>query len=246
MNLALEGKVVLVTGAVGGLGRSVCVRFADEGARVVLSDLEPARVAEVAATIGGAGVVPGDVTDPADAARIVDETTAHHGALDVLVPAAGLYHGAPLDRIEVDEWDRLQAVNVRGTFLTAQAALRVMVPRGRGAIVTLGSIAGQVGGVQSGAAYATSKAAVSGMTKSLARYAGPYGVRVNCVNPGYIEAGMSLGMTEDDRVRTIAMTPLGRSGTADEVAAAVVWLASDAASFVTGAHLDVNGGLLMA
>jgi 3-oxoacyl-[acyl-carrier protein] reductase len=246
MNLGLEGSSVLVTGAAGGLGLAVCRCFAAEGAQVMLADIDPVRVEDAVSDVGGAGAVAGDVSDPVDAARIVDETVARLGGLDVLVTAAGIYQGTPLDRIQPDEWDCLQAVNVRGTFLSAQAALRVMTARRRGVIITLGSVAGQLGGVQSGAAYATSKAAVSGMTKSLARYAGPYGVRVNCVNPGYIEAGMSLGMTAEDRERTIGLTPLGRAGTADEVANAIVWLASDAASFVTGAHVDVNGGLLMA
>ncbi len=176
----------------------------------------------------------------------MDSTVAAHGALDVLVPAAGRYQGTGIDDVEPAAWDDLHAVNVRGTFLSAQAALRVMTPRRSGSIVILGSISGQVGGVQSGVAYATSKAAVIGLTKALARYAGPFGVRVNCVNPGYIEAGMSLGMTPEDKQRTIDATPLRRAGTAKDVAAAVVWLASDAAAFVTGAQLDVNGGLLMA
>ena len=120
-----------------------------------------------------------------------------------------------------------------------------MIPAGSGSIVTLGSIAGRVGGLQSGAGYATSKAAVIGMTKALARHAGPHGVRVNCVNPGFIDAGMSVGISAEDRERTIAATPLRRAGTAEEVAEAVAWLLSDASSFVTGAHVDVNGGLLM-
>ena len=186
------------------------------------------------------------MTDDADVARLVESVAGAYGSIDVLVPAAGLYQSTAVDDVEPGAWDRLHALNVKGTFLSAQAALRVMTPRRRGSIVILGSISGQVGGVQSGVAYATSKAAVIGLTKALARYAGPFGVRVNCVNPGYIEAGMSLGMTPADRERTIAATPLGRPGAAEEVASAVVWVASDAAAFVTGAHLDVNGGLLMA
>lgn len=246
MNLGLDGRVVLVTGGAGGLGLVLCQAFAAEGARVVLADLEEAGAEAAAAEVPGAVVGVADVTDAADVQRLVAEAVATHGRLDVLVPAAGLYHGTAVDEVDGAAWDRLQAVNVKGTFLTAQAALRVMTGSGSGSIVLLGSISGQVGGVQSGVAYATSKAAVIGLTKALARYAGPFGVRVNCVNPGYIEAGMSLGMTREDRERTIGATPLGRAGTAGEVATAVVWLASDAAAFVTGAQLDVNGGLLMA
>lgn len=238
--------MVVVTGAAGGLGSSICRLFVAEGARVVASDLDLDRLNGVRTEVDGVGLVTADVTDPAGAARLVDETTGQHGRLDVLVAAAGLYQGMSVDAIEADDWDRVQAVNVKGTFLAAQAALRVMVAARRGSVVTLGSIAGQIGGVQSGAGYATTKAGVLGLTKALARYAGPHGVRVNCVSPGFIEAGMSMGITSEDRERTLAMTPLGRPGTAEEVATAVVWLASDAASFVTGAHLDVNGGLFMA
>ena len=246
MNLGLDGRIVLITGAAGGLGLVLSRAFADEGARVVLADLESERVEAAAAEVPGGTAEVVDVTNPADVRRLVDVTVAALGAVDVLVPAAGLYQGTAVDEVDPAAWDRLHAVNVKGTFLSAQAALRVMTPKRRGSIVFLGSISGQVGGVQSGVAYATSKAAVIGLTKALARYAGGFGVRVNCVNPGYIEAGMSLGMTAADSERTIAATPLRRAGTADEVATAVVWLASDAAAFVTGAQLDVNGGLLMA
>lgn len=242
----LAGKVVVVTGAAGGLGLACSRLFVAEGARVVLSDLDLDVLERARAEVGGALAITADVTSEADAAALVSRTVEELGGIDALVVAAGLYQGTPVDAIEVDEWDRVQTVNVRGTFVTVRTALREMIRRKSGTVVTLGSIAGQLGGVQSGAGYATSKAAVIGMTKALARYAGPHGVRVNCVNPGYIESGMGLGMSEDDRERTIAATPLGRSGTAEEVAEAVLWLVSDASSFVTGAQLDVNGGLLMA
>jgi 3-oxoacyl-[acyl-carrier protein] reductase len=209
----------------------------------VASDIDEHRLADVGSEVDA---VAADVTDPGGAALLVDRAMGEHGRLDVLVPAAGVYHSTGVAAIEAEEWDRLHEVNVKGTFLAAQAALRAMIPARRGSIVTLGSVAGQVGGVQSGAGYATTKAGVLGLTKALARYAGPHGVRVNCVSPGFIEAGMSKGITPEDRERTLAMTPLGRAGTAEEVATAVVWLASDAAAFVTGAHLDVNGGLFMA
>lgn len=246
MNLELEGRVAVVTGAAGGLGSVIAQRFAEEGARVVVSDVDTERLDLIRSRISATGAVVADLTDASGAERLVESTLALAGRLDVVVAAAGAYQATGLEGIVAEEWDQLHDVNVKGTFLTAQAALRAMVPAQRGSIVTLGSIAGQVGGVQSGAGYATSKAAVLGMTKALARYGGPHGVRVNCVSPGFIEAGMSLGMTAEDRERTIAATPLGRPGSAEEVATAVVWLASDAASFVTGAHLDVNGGLFMA
>jgi 3-oxoacyl-[acyl-carrier protein] reductase len=246
VNLGLEGRVALVTGAAGGLGPAVCRLLAAEGARVVASDLDGDRIEAAGAAEVAALVVTADVTRGEEAERLVAETVAALGGLDILVAAAGVYQGTPVEAIAEDEWDRLQEVNVKGTFLTARAAIAVMKEAGRGSVVTLASIAGQVGGIQSGAGYATSKAAVLGLTKALARHAGPHGIRVNAVSPGYIEAGMSLGMQEADRLRTVEATPLRRAGTAEEVAAAVVWLASDGASFVTGSHLDVNGGLFMA
>ena len=215
------------------------------GAQVVLVDREQTVVEQARLDVGGALALVADVTLESDVARVMAETVEVFGRIDSVVAAAGLYQSTSLDLIQSDEWERIQGVNVRGTFLTAQAALRVMIPAGSGSIVTLGSIAGQVGGLQSRAGYATSKAAVIGMTKALARYAGPHGVRVNCVNPGYIDSGMSVGISAEDRERTIAATPLRRAGTAEEVAEAVAWLLSDASSFVTGAHVDVNGGLLM-
>jgi len=239
------GRVVLVTGAAGGIGRACCSMLGTAGAQVVLVDREQTVVEQARLDVGGALALVADVTLESDVARVMAETVEAFGRMDSVVAAAGLYQSTPLDLIESAEWDRIQGVNVRGTFLTAQAALRVMIPVGSGSIVTLGSIAGQVGGLQSGAGYATSKAGVIGMTKALARYAGPHGVRVNCVNPGYIDSGMSVGIAVEDRERTIAATPLRRAGTAEEVAEAVAWLLSDASSFVTGAHVDVNGGLLM-
>jgi NAD(P)-dependent dehydrogenase (short-subunit alcohol dehydrogenase family) len=246
MNLGLDGRVAVVTGAAGGLGAVICRALAEEGTVVVASDVHEERLVRAVGGLNGVEPVVADVTAPDGAAGLVGHAAGLHGRLDALVAAAGLYQSSGVDAVDSDEWDRLQDVNLKGTFLVAQAALRVMIPAGRGAIVTLGSIAGQVGGIQSGAAYATTKAGVLGLTKTLARHAGPHGVRVNCVSPGFIDAGMSVGMTPEDRRRTVAMTPLGRAGTADEVADAVVWLASDASSFVTGAHVDVNGGLFMA
>ncbi len=242
----LDDKVVLVSGAGGGIGLACCRLFAAEGARMALSDLDPRALERALAEGDGHLAIAADVTSEADNARLVARTVEEFGRIDVLVAAAGLHQTTAVDAIEIDEWDSVQTVNVRGAFVAARAALRAMIPRGTGAVVMLGSIAGQVGGVQSGAGYATSKAAVIGMTKALARYGGPHGVRVNCVNPGFIESGMGLEKSAEDRERTIAATPLGRAGTAEEVAEAVLWLASDASSFVTGAQLDVNGGLLMA
>ena len=240
METGLAGKVALVTGGASGIGLA-CVRaLADEGARVVVADLNAEAVPEV-----GGVTVAVDVTKAEDARRAVAAAVESFGALDVLVTCAGIFHATPLDRITSEEWDRVQAVNLRGTFLVAQAALAVMIPRRSGRIVTIASLAGQVGGLAAGASYAASKAGVTGLTKSLARFAGPHGITVNTVNPGIIDTPMTAGLPEEQRAKLVERTPLGRVGRAEEVAAVVVFLASDAASFVHGAHVDVNGGLNM-
>lgn len=246
MDTGLADSTAIVTGAAGGIGLACARALAGEGARVVLSDLDTGAVDTAAASVEGesAGVA-ADVSSPEDCARLVDEAVARFGSVDVLVTCAGIFHLTPLDELSGEEWDRILAVNLKGTFLAAQAALRVMVPQGRGRIVTVASLAGQVGGLASGAAYAASKAGVVALTKSIARFAGPHGITANSVNPGVIDTPMIAGWPAESRARTLAATPLGRIGSPEEVASAVVWLASGGAGFVSGAQLDVNGGLHM-
>jgi 3-oxoacyl-[acyl-carrier protein] reductase len=247
MQTGLDGKVAIVTGGSGGIGFACARALAAEGARVVLGDLNAAAVAASAAELGAevAAAAPVDVAQPDDAQRLVDIALERFGRLDALVASAGIHRATRLDELAPEEWDRLLAVNLRGVYLTAQAALRVLVPQRSGRIVTLGSLAGQVGGLAASAAYAASKGGVIALTKSIARYSGPHGVTANCVNPGIIDSPMTAGWSPDVLARLTGSTPLGRLGTIDEVAAVVVFLASDASSFVHGAHIDVNGGLLM-
>ncbi len=244
MDTGLEGRTALVTGAAGGIGRACCAALAAEGARVVCSDVD-VQAAGAAAVFFGGLTVGGDLSSPDDAERIVAETVELTGSLDVLVTSHGIFRSTPLPEIGTADWDRVQVVNLRGTFAVCRAALRAMAGQRSGSIVTIASLAGQVGGLYAGADYAASKAGVAALTKSLARHAGPQGIRVNCVNPGFIDTAMTEAWPEAARGSVVERTPLGRIGTAEEVAAAVVWLASERASFVHGAHLDVNGGLYM-
>jgi 3-oxoacyl-[acyl-carrier protein] reductase len=247
MQTGLDGKVAIVTGGSGGIGFACARALIAEGARVVLGDLNADAVAASAAELGAdvAAAATVDVAQPDDAQRLVDIALERFGRLDVLVASAGVHRATRLDELSPEEWDLLLAVNLRGVYLTAQAALRVLVPQRSGRIVTLGSLAGQVGGLAASAAYAASKGGVIALTKSIARYSGPHGVTANCVNPGIIDSPMTAGWLPGDLARLTAGTPLGRLGTIDEVAAVVLFLASDASSFVHGAHIDVNGGLLM-
>lgn len=248
METGLAGASALVTGAAGGIGLACARALAAEGGRVALADLDGERVSAAARSLGGeetAVGLPVDVTREDEVSDLVAAVVSRFGRIDVVVTAAGLYHSTPLDLITAAEWDRVHAVNLRGTFLVAQAALRMMVSQASGRIVTIASLAGQVGGLEAGAGYASSKGGVLALTKSLARYAGPRGVAVNCVTPGFIDTPMTVGWPAEARERVLASTPLRRAGTPEEVAAIVVVLASDVASFVHGAHVDVNGGLHM-
>lgn len=244
MDYGLAGKAAIVTGAAGGIGLACCRALVGEGANVVVADLDGTAAEAVARELGTTCVgIGADVAHTDDAQRLVETAVATFGRLDVLVTCAGIFHATPLDEITAAEWDRVQAVNLKGTFLVAQAALRVMIPHRSGRIVTVASLAGQTGGIGAGASYAASKAGVVALTKSIARFAGPHGITANCVNPGLIETPMLDGWPQEALERTVATTPLGRLGTPEEVADTVVWLASDRAAFVQGAHVDVNGGL---
>jgi 3-oxoacyl-[acyl-carrier protein] reductase len=250
LELGLREKVVVITGGGGDIGRECARMFAAEGARIAVSDVNLAAAEAVAAEAERAGVRSlaqrNDVTDPDDVARLFDQTADRLGPVDVLVNNAGIFQSRPIDELSADDWDRVMAVNLKGVFLCSQAALRHMTPRRSGAIVSIASLAGQVGGIHAAANYATSKAGVISLTKSLAKHAGPHGVRVNCVNPGVIDTAMTQPWPSDVRAAMARQTPLGRLGRPDEVARVIVFLASDGASFVHGAHVDINGGIHMA
>lgn len=247
MDTGLGDKTVIVTGGAGGIGLACARAFVAEFAKVVIADLDGDAAEDAANELGDENAigVRVDVTNPQDVETLVATAVEHFGVLDVLVAGAGIYHGTPLAEIPLDEWNRVVAVNLNGVFLTCQAALEAMIPQGRGRIVTIGSMAGQVGGMAAGAGYAASKGGVIALTKSIARYSGPQGITANCVNPGIIDTPLTQSWPPERRDPPVALTPLGRMGTPEEVAAVVIFLASDAASFIHGAQIDVNGGLLM-
>lgn len=244
--MKFSGEVVLITGAARGIGEATARRFAAEGCRLGLLDLNP-RVFQVAEELRqqGCGVqaFQADVTNPAQIEDVVARLTREWGSLDVLVNNAGIAKAVPLMELTVEEWERVLKVNLTGTFICSQAAARVMIPQRRGAIVNLASLAAKRGARTNGAHYAASKAGVVSLTMSLAVALAPHGIRVNAVAPGLIETEMTQALpgSEEEALKS----PLGRWGSAEEVAEVICFLASSAASYITGEIVDVNGGILM-
>jgi len=249
--MRLEGKVALVTGAGAGIGRAVALAFAKQGAKVVLADNNPiaadAVVDEICQGGGTAVRAVGDVSDSQDARQFVQTAIEAFGHLDILVNNAGIYvQGDALATPEGD-WDRLMAVNLRGVFLCSKFALAEMVRKGGGTIVNIASEAGMVG-IAGQVAYNASKAAVLSMTRSMAVDHAAQGIRVNAVSPGttftpLVEAAISRAKDPDQARRKLeAVRPLNRLGRPEEIAAAVVFLASDDCAYATGSNVVVDGG----
>jgi 3-oxoacyl-[acyl-carrier protein] reductase len=240
------GKVVLVTGGSRGIGRACAVAFSRAGARVVLTYSGNDAAAEEALGLAGPGAraVKFDVADTAACAACVEGVVAEHGRLDVLVNNAGVAVDGLAVRVKDDDWDRQLDTNLKGAFALARAAARPMMKQRGGAIVNVVSVVGEMGNVGQ-AAYAASKAGLIGLTKALARELASRNVRVNAVSPGFIDTDMTSKISAEMRTRLLEAIPLGRLGTAEEVAAGVLFLASDAASYTTGEVLKINGGMYM-
>jgi len=247
MGARFAGKVVLVTGGGSGIGRATAQAFAAEGATVVVAGRDGQRLASAVKEIGGdASAVTVDVTDSADVARMVETVVARHGGLDVAFNNAGIL-GAPAPAADLgeDDFGAVLGTNVTGTWLCLKHEVAHMRAHGGGAIVNMASNIGAHGRLPNMAAYAASKAAVSALTRTAARDHIADGVRINAVSPGATDTDMSRrpGETDADRAERLkSAIPLGRVGATAEVAAAVLWLASDEAAFTVGHDLVVDGG----
>ncbi|MGW4523121.1 glucose 1-dehydrogenase [Amycolatopsis sp. NPDC004378] len=247
MGARFTGKVVLVTGGGSGIGKAAARAFAAEGATVVVAGRDEQRLASAVQEIGGdASAVTVDVTDSADVARMVETVVSRHGGLDVAFNNAGILGSpAPLADLDEDDFGAVLDTNVTGTWLCLKHEVAHMRAHGGGAIVNMASNIGAHGRLPNMAAYAASKAAVSVLTRTAARDHIADGVRINAVSPGATDTEMSLrpGETAADRAARLKdAIPLGRVGATAEVAAAVLWLASDEAAFTVGHDLVVDGG----
>ncbi len=243
-----DRRTALVTGGAKGIGRAIAFELARQGVATVIADIDlPAAEATAAeiSSISPSSARLIDISSPADIAAAFAALDDTVGAIDILVNNAGVISNAPYSQVTPQEWDRVMAINVTGPMFASQEALLRMRPRGYGRIVTISSLAGRSGGVSVGAAYAASKSALIGLSRHLARQVAGDGITVNVVAPGTTATDSISAFTPEEMTAINAAIPVGRLGRPEEIAAAVAFLASEAAGFITGAVLDVNGGMYM-
>jgi NAD(P)-dependent dehydrogenase (short-subunit alcohol dehydrogenase family) len=245
--MRLEGKVALISGGARGMGAEEARIFAREGAKVIIGDISEGEGKAVKAQIAEAGgqalFVRLDVTEESDWANAVNQAVSRFGKLDILVNNAGISSRAFTDDTAIDAWDKIMEVNSKGVFLGTRAAVPKMLEAGGGSIINISSIMGLVGSAGGHPAYNASKGAVRIFSKAMAVRHGKDDIRVNSVHPGFMPP-MASGIAYDQEQRrgSLEQTPLGREGRIEEVANAVLFLASDEASYITGAELAVDGG----
>ncbi len=243
-----EGKAAIITGAARGIGLEIARDLAQAGIKVALIDLNKELVQQESEKLRGDGyeamAVATDVIDETQVKAMIQEVLDKWGRIDILVNNAGICPITPVEAITAKEWDFVLGVNLKGAFLCSQAVIPAMREQGRGKIINIASSAGQMGGLAVGLHYSASKAGMFGLTKGLARILAP-DIQVNAVSPGTTESEMTGGWTQQAIEDIISKIPAGRLGRPADVAAAVCFLVSDQANFITGQTLSINGGLLM-
>ncbi len=257
MELGLKGRVAIITGGGRGIGEAICLAFANEGTNVVVSDIDFENAKSVSEKIRALGPkaipVKTDVSRSEEAKKLIEVAVSDLGGIDILVNNAGISPkkegGGPAMtwEIEAEEWDRVMGVNLKGTLFCSQEAIKHMLPKKAGAIVSIASIAGKAPfePMATGAHYDASKAAIINLTQRLASEVAEYGIRINAIAPGRIATPMAKFASKEWNQAMLARTPMGRFGTPEEIANLVVFLASDAASYITGETVNINGGWFM-
>jgi len=241
----LNGKCALVTGASGGIGGAIARALHASGAKVALSGTRKDALEALASELGeGAYAVPADLSSAEGAAALIDDATEAMGALDILVNNAGLTRDGLAMRMKDEDWQQVIAVNLTATFRLSRAVLRGMMKSRWGRIINISSVVGATGNAGQ-TNYAASKAGMVGMSKALAQEVASRGITVNCVAPGFIVTAMTDALGDDQKEKLMTTIPAGRLGEVDDIAAAVLYLASPEAAYVTGETLHVNGGMAM-
>lgn len=245
--LGFPGRVVLVTGAASGIGRAAAQRFAEVGALVVAADVNSAGLESLARTLPqNAFTSVFDLVDETACRRLVDETVARFGRIDVLVNAGAVIVRQPIEDVDLSDFERMTRVNMAGPLFLARAAAQAMAHNGFGRIVLFSSQGAHTGGYVGSTVYAMTKAGIIALTKSLARELAPRGITVNAVAPGLVDTPMIReGVSSDALTKFTSMIPMGRIAQPTEIAECCLFLASDWSSYITGHTLDVNGGQLM-
>ena len=246
----LDSRIALVTGAASGIGRAIALKFADEGALVSLIDADRPALERLAEEIRDSGrqVLPVacDVSKEAQVNQAVEATTKEFGGLHILVNNAGISPIKPLEEISLDEWNKVIAINLTGPFLFMKAALPHIQKAGnKGRIITMGSLSGQIGGIAVGLHYTASKGGSMAMTKQIAKLLAPYKATANNIAPGTTDTPLVQAWPQKIKAALVSQIPLGRLGMGEDVANAALFLASDEAGFITGATINVNGGMFM-
>lgn len=244
----LEGRIAIVTGAARGLGRAFAAKFAAEGASVALADLDGVGAAETAEEIARTGArsiaVTVDLTNPADADRLVETTLAELGGLHVLVNNAAIGTSCPIETMSVETWRQMIDTNLASVFYCSKASIPTMVGQRYGRIVNIASQLALKGGIEM-AHYCAAKAGVLGLTKALARELAPHGITVNAIAPGPVDTDMLAILSDEWRAKKRAEIPLGRFGRPEDIVPTALLLASDDGAYYTGATLNVSGGDVM-
>lgn len=244
---SLKDQVAIITGGSRGIGAAIAEVFGEAGACLALVARDPARLVTTAEKLRAEGYpvldLPADVADGAQVSAAVQKTVEKYGRVDILVNNAGILQSGPITSFSPADWDRMIAVNLTGVFHFCRAVVPLMSAQRSGRIINLASITAQTGGVSGGLHYAAAKGGVISFTKTLARDLGPFNVTVNAISPGQIETDMGA-LSGEARERVEAIIPLRRLGRPEDIAYVVLFLASPAASYITGATIDVNGGIL--